>query len=89
MEPGAVSGMTRVLGQPEGWDAEKHGECQALPVKDQTVKGHPVISSAWIFSDEERAVVAAGGILCLHVWGVIMPPVAFSVEMPGPVIIDD
>lgn len=39
----------------------------------------PVITSVWEPDEEERALLAAGGTVELHVWGTGTPPVALSV----------
>lgn len=38
------------------------------------------ITSTWEFTDEERAMIAAGGTIDLVVWGTGTPPVALEVS---------
>jgi hypothetical protein len=46
----------------------------------------PVFISCWLPSDEERAAIAAGGPVFLHVVGHGMPPVLLSTRIETPVI---
>jgi hypothetical protein len=41
--------------------------------------GNPVITSVWDLDDDERALIAQGGTIELHVWGTGTPPVAVSI----------
>ena len=43
------------------------------------VDGLPVIRSVWELDDDERAAIAAGAHIRLHVWGEGTPPVAMDV----------
>jgi glycerol kinase len=42
--------------------------------------GCPVLISTWEPSPDERAAIAAGARIQLHVWGAGHPPVALSIE---------
>ena len=69
----------KVLGAPVGWN---QGElpCNALPITCTEVNGMPAMVSYWTPTEEERAQIAAGGMLALWVIGSIHPPVAIEVE---------
>lgn len=90
MEPGKIPGSTRNLGPPDGWDEERDGVCNHLPVLDSVVSGQHVISSEWELTAEERERLILGGKIHLHVWGGGMPPVALSVAevVEGPLVVD-
>lgn len=42
-------------------------------------QGEPVMTSVWELTERERAMVAEGGTIELHVWGRGTPPIAMSV----------
>lgn len=76
MKPALFEGHDIVLGAPQGWDATKDGECQGLPV--MRYKGACV--SLWSASHEERAAIASGANIWLHVFsGRTQPPVRLDV----------
>jgi hypothetical protein len=68
-----------VLGAPKGWD---QGElpCSALPITRIQVEGMDAIVSYWKPSENELALLAAGGSVALTVLGVTMPPVMLAVD---------
>lgn len=68
----------RVLGAPKGWD-QKELPCDALPVTDVTIEGHPAVMSFWRPTPEEIAAIQAGALIALSVIGSTMPPVALMV----------
>lgn len=76
MQPGEIRFATRTLGAPEGWDAEKNGECATLPIRDR----NGTMQSAWYPSIEEIAMMIAGRPVILTVWGSAHPPVSLHVE---------
>jgi len=76
MKPGPIQFATRALGAPEGWDREKHGDCDVLEVRDRDGQ----MDSAWYPTDEEKAAIAAGRPVILTVWGSGHPPVSVNVE---------
>jgi hypothetical protein len=75
MRPIQTVVTTHVLGAPEGWDKEKHGECAGLPVC--VYEG--VTYSYWKLSLWERLKLVFGHSLRLAVWGSGMPPVGLDV----------
>lgn len=68
-----------VLGAPKGWD---QGElpCSALPITRIKVEGMAAVVSYWRPSENELAILAAGGSIALTVLGVSMPPVMLAVD---------
>lgn len=68
-----------VLGAPAGWD-QAHLPCDALPITRTEVEGMPAVVSYWKPSDNELAMLAAGGSIALTVLGVTMPPVMLAVD---------
>lgn len=69
----------RVLGKPEDWDDEKHGECDSLHICDSQHNGLPTVMSFWKPSPEELAHLNANGQLMLQIVGRTMPPVIVGV----------
>lgn len=68
-----------VLGAPAGWD-QGDLPCSALPVTvEQDTEGHVYLTSYWQLSDEERAAIAAGGLVKLTVVDNAHPVVALGV----------
>ena len=61
-------------GAPKDWDAEKHGECQVLPV----VRANGCCLSVWRPTEEERQALLQGQAIVLSVVGG-QPPVSLSV----------
>lgn len=72
--PVAFTGMNTIFRAPQNWDAEKHGECADLPVMVQD----GVCTSAWMPSEAEKALIAAGQPILLAVVG-HQPPVLVGV----------
>lgn len=73
------SSNTRVLGAPRGWD-QSELPCSAIAITDTEVNGQPVIMTFWKPSEEELALLNAGGLVSLSIIGEGMPPVALLVE---------
>lgn len=67
---------TRVLGPPSSWEGEH--ECDSLAIRDRG----DMMQSAWRPSIKEIALMIAGGVIVLSVWGDAHPPVAITVEEP-------
>jgi hypothetical protein len=82
MEMVKLEGMNRELGAPKGWDEEKHGKCEPLPVFAEVVNGHICMTSAWKPSAEELASLNAGAAVALVIYGSVHPPVAVGVFEP-------
>lgn len=77
MNPASIEGATRALGAPSNWNPERDGICGTLPIKDdQLPSGQPVMISAWLPTDEERAAIAAGAPIYLQVVSSVHPPVS-------------
>lgn len=82
MKPALFEGHDTVLGAPAGWDAEKNGECQGLPIMRE--KG--ACLSLWELDAKERMSIACGANVWLQVFsGQTQPPVSLSV---GRVVVD-
>ena len=56
MKSASFKSMTRVLGAPNGWDAEKHGPCNGLPV----AVINNVCASCWELTWRERLKILFG-----------------------------
>ena len=76
MIPRRISGATLHLGAPKGWDADVDGRCVGLAVR---ILDGNVFQSAWEPTQEEIAMILAGGSIVLSVVGG-QPPVMVSVE---------
>lgn len=59
-----------VFKRPEGLTEE---ECGDLPCR---VTENGIVTSVWEFTPEERAAIASGANLRIHVWACPTPPVA-------------
>jgi hypothetical protein len=68
-----------VLGAPKDWD-QAQLPCSALPITRIDVEGIAALVSYWKPSDNELAMLAAGGSIALTVLGVTMPPVMLAVD---------
>lgn len=82
MIPLRISGATRYLGAPKGWEPERNGNCSHLAVREVQSSGLLVCESAWEPTPNELAALNAGGRVVLRVVGG-QPPVALYVE-PSP-----
>jgi hypothetical protein len=84
MQPIITDGCVN-YGAPKGWDHEKDGPCNMLPV----IKNGDLHLSIWTFSPEERKQIAEGqnlALITVHV----QPPVALSIhDIQGPGAWDD
>ena len=68
-----------VLDAPAGWD-QAHLLCTALQITRIDIEGMPAVVSYWKPSENELAMLAAGGSIALTVLGVTMPPVILAVD---------
>lgn len=91
MRPIGISGANRTFGAPANWDADTHGVCASLEVR----VNQGVYQSAWKPSEDDLAVLRAGGHVVLSIVGsqpVIALETAHSTEateipvMPGEAI---
>lgn len=57
--------------------AEYQTEYTPLPALRDPVEG--TFLTEWAFTDEERALIAAGGVLRFWVWGMVFQPVVLQV----------
>jgi hypothetical protein len=76
MIPGRIEHATRTLGAPEGWDEARDGPCSGLAIRDESVGGLPIMTSAWFPTPDELARIAAGAPVYLSVCGNGHPPVS-------------
>ncbi len=78
-----ITDATRRMGVPADWDHENDGICHTLEIVDRD----GVMISVWGLTEKERAKVAAGAPIVLHIRGVCHPVVALQVgdppEVPG------
>jgi hypothetical protein len=65
------------LGATKGWDAERHGPCEGLPV----AHGDGVFYSCWKLSWRERDAILFGRPVRLCVTGVTRPAVMLDTEI--------
>ncbi len=57
-------------------------ECSALPIaRGVYLKKYPAIISCWQPTEEERAAIAGGAPVYLHVIGSVMQPVMLSTQI--------
>lgn len=75
MTPIDIKGHTHRLGAPADWNEERDGPCGSLAVR---VTGS-LCQSAWKPTAEDVALLSAGGVLILSVFG-RMSPVMLHVE---------
>ena len=79
MQSSKVSGFTRELGKPAGWDEAVNGPCESLAILDTEHNGQPVMVSKWLPTPEELASLNAGQSIFLWVFGTRHPAVALTV----------
>lgn len=77
MNPTPISGATKVLKAPAGWDPEKDGVCNDLYVR---VEEGQLYASAWEPTPEDMTLLSLGGVIVLRVFGG-QPPVSLAVEL--------
>jgi len=83
MHIGRITGATRNLGAPQGWDPDKDGTCGGLPIRDEPHSpGVNRMVSSWLPTPEEIALIQAGAPIHLLIVGSAHPPVAVSVGVP-------
>jgi len=75
MIPTTIKDANRTYVRPSDWDASLQGECVDLPVRVQD----DLHQSAWRPTPDELAILNAGGVAVLTVWG-HQPVVALGVE---------
>lgn len=80
-----IPGCTRELGKPAGWDNERDGMCQTLPILDvKGEDGREWMISQWEPEPAELTALVLGGRIQLLVQGRTHPVVAIAVVMPEP-----
>lgn len=84
MLPIRISGATRNLGAPRGWDAEASGPCSHLPIRDEVIAGQPYMTSRWEPTPDELAALNAGGAVELRILGTAHPVVSLVAALPEP-----
>lgn len=82
MKPIDFPGRETILGAPADWDEAQHGPCEGLPI----IRQDGACVSLWEATPEERAAIAAGANIWLHVHsGRTQPPVGLAVgKAPEP-----
>lgn len=76
MEIARIEGKTRTLGESQGY--------RGLHIRDENqfsamIGEVPVMVSEWVPNEDERAAIAAGSSIFLHVQGTQHPPVLLEV----------
>ena len=79
MHSGRITGATRHLGAPEGWDKGRQGACGSLAVRDDDTSAGHGMTSAWFPTPAEIDRIARGAPIYLTIIGNDHPPVAMSV----------
>ncbi|MCJ2051665.1 hypothetical protein [Methylobacterium sp. J-070] len=83
MDIGRITGTTRTLGAPQGWDQTSDGPCVGLPIRDERhTRDIGRMISAWVPTEADIALIQAGAPIYLHVIGEIHPPVSLVVGNP-------
>jgi hypothetical protein len=80
---GRITGATRYLAPPDGWDTEKNGGCSSLAIADIQQGDNNVMVSAWKPTPAEIAALLRGESVYLYVWGTNHPPVYVGVAGAG------
>lgn len=75
MRPVRVAGQNADFSKPLDWDDKLDGECGSLPVRIGTDHRTRTMTSNWLPSPEELAVLNAGGVVELCCVG-NQPPVS-------------
>lgn len=68
------------LGKPRDWDEAANGPCQPLPVVVDMSTNVPSMTSYWVPTPEEIAMLEVGGKVALTVYGIKHPPVWVGVQ---------
>lgn len=80
MTPQVLEGPGTVeLGKPRDWD-NAAGECQPLHVRVDLESPVPSMTSYWVPTPEEIAMLEVGGKIALTVYGTKHPPVWVEVR---------
>ena len=82
MNPTNFLQANHVFRRPASMTDEQCGVLHVHAGQDQD--GLPVSISCWQPTEEERAAIAAGGLVWLWVYGIGHPPVVVSAENPWP-----
>ena len=83
MTPTNFRQATQMLGRPDDMTDE---QCGALHIARGLADGYPYVVSCWQPTDEERAAIASGAPVYLHVVGAAMPPVCLSTQIEVPLV---
>lgn len=77
MIPTQFKGVTKTLGAPKGWNAERDGECLGLPI----MLRDGACISRWMPDDKERVAISKGKAIFVYVYsGNIQPAISLQVE---------
>lgn len=69
--------------KPKNWDANRHGSCGDLQVRvEPFAKETLEFFSTWKPSDEERKLIAEGGVIEIGICGRGQPPMQVGVVAP-------
>jgi hypothetical protein len=80
MNPGTFEQANKTFVKPDSMTDE---ECSPLETWiGNDANNFPVIISKWTPTEEERAIIAAGGDVWLHIYGQGMPPVYVGAQNP-------
>lgn len=80
--PIRISGATRWLGAPLGWEPDTQGPCSHLAIRDEDTTAGRAMASAWEPTPEELLRLNAGAPIILTVMGTVHPPVEVRVGYP-------
>lgn len=76
MKPIPFEGMNKIYLAPEGWDAEKMGECRPLPVRQEQGS----ITSCYELSGADLAKLAHGANLYFTIYQNQQPVVGWEIR---------
>ncbi len=76
-----ISGCTRSIGKPAGWDEALDGPCGTLHVRDQIdiTSGINFMQSLWKPTRDELAVLNGGGMILLSIAGAVHPVMSMEI----------
>jgi hypothetical protein len=75
----SISGSTRWLSVPRGWEPETDGQCGRLAIRDEVTMAGPLMASAWEPTPEELGRLNKGAKVILRVVGYVHPLVSVLV----------
>lgn len=80
-----IAGATHNLGAPQGWDADRDGDCGGLWVREHgdARSGHGWVESAWELTPDDIERLKEGRSLIVRIYG-WQPPIALYIDPKKP-----